>query len=342
MKDSMQEDANVCTPMEQMPVRGCVLCQQGAKMVLFITGVCRRTCWYCPLSRERKGQDRIFANEKEISSPEEAVRVAQRMSALGTGITGGEPLDRIERVIDYARVLKQAFGNEHHIHLYTALAPGDDILRKLTGLIDEIRMHPPSECWDNIRETEYVGSVRRAREMGFSAGFEVPALPEIGMIEAVLPDLDFLTINELEWGETNADEMRRRGYHPEDSVHNAVDGSREWAFAISRHAGVRFCSSRFKDSVQLRQRLVRVARNTARPFDEITGDGTVIYGLVETTDGIPLAIRDYGDDMYEARDGTIETAWWILVEEQGRIGGRKSVIERYPDRGIVVEVIPVP
>ena len=342
MKDSMSGDAHVCITMERMPARGCVLCQQGAKMVLFITGVCRRTCWYCPLSRERKGQDRIYANEKAISSPGEAVRVAQRMSALGTGITGGEPLDRIERVIEYSRVLKQAFGEEHHIHLYTALAPGEDTLRALAGLVDEIRMHPPAECWDHIRETEYAEAVRCARDLGFSAGFEVPALPEVGLLVSILPDLDFLTINELEWGETNADEMRKRGHHPEDSVHNAVVGSRDWARPVTGSQKVRFCSSRFKDSVQLRERLLRVARNTARPFDEISADGTIIYGSIEDIEGIPPAIGDYGEDMYEARDGTIETAWWILVEERDRIEGTKSVLERYPDRGIVVEVTPVP
>ncbi len=328
--------------MERMPTRGCVLCQQGAKMVLFITGVCRRSCWYCPLSRERKGQDRIYANEKEISSPEEAVRVAQRMSALGTGITGGEPLDRIGRVIEYSCVLKHAFGEEHHVHLYTARAPGKDTLRKLVGLVDEIRMHPPAECWDHIRETEFVRAARHARDMGVCVGFEVPALPNVGILENALPELDFLTINELEWGETNADEMRRRGYVPEDSVHNAVAGSREWAAQICRNPKVRFCSSQFKDSVQLRERLIRVARNTARPFDEVTGEGTVIYGVIENVEGIPPAIRDYGEDMYEVREGVVETAWWIVAEERARIGGKKAVIERYPDRGIVVEVVPVP
>ena len=132
------------------------------------------------------------------------------------------------------------------------------------------------------------------------------------------------------------DEMRRRGHHPEDSVHNAVSGSREWASGISRHAKVRFCSSQFKDSVQLRKRLIRVARNTARMFDEVTDDGTVVYGVIEAVDEVPSVLRDYGEEMYETRDGVFETAWWILVEERVRIGGMKSVIERYPDRGIIV------
>ena len=328
--------------MSLIPATGCKFCHEGAKMVLFITGICRRTCWYCPLSRERKGHDHVYANERRITSPEEAIAVAQRMSALGTGITGGEPLERLNRVVEYASALKQAFGKEHHIHLYTGCAPSDTILQNLTGLVDEIRLHPPVECWDHVLETDFIAAVRHARELGFAAGLEVPALPEIGDLEAALPVLDFLNINELEWGETNAAEMRSRSLHPEDSVHNAVAGSRDWAFSISGHENVWFCSSAFKDSVQLRKRLLRVARNTARPFDEVTEDGTVVYGLVENVRAFPSVLQDYGQDMYIIQNGAIETAWWILVEERERIGGKKSLIERYPDRGFIIEVIPVP
>ncbi len=93
-------------------------------MVLFVTGRCNRTCWYCPLSKERKGQDVIFANERPVSSREDILEEAVAMSALGTGITGGEPLLVPERVAEFSRLLKERFGPEHHIHLYTGLAPG--------------------------------------------------------------------------------------------------------------------------------------------------------------------------------------------------------------------------
>ena len=78
--------------------KGCVLCYQGAKMVLFVTGRCHRSCWYCPLSEERKGKDMVFANEHPIEIPAQAVEMAERMSALGTGVTGGEPLLCLDRV----------------------------------------------------------------------------------------------------------------------------------------------------------------------------------------------------------------------------------------------------
>jgi pyruvate formate-lyase activating enzyme-like uncharacterized protein len=320
---------------------GCIHCHQGAKMVLFITGICPRTCWYCPLSSQRKGHDMTYANEHMIQSTEEALAIAEKMKASGTGITGGEPLLFIDRVLWYAESLKDEFGSRHHIHLYTGCAPGNGVLEKFSGIIDEIRMHPPVESWSGISDTSYGDAAVMARDMGFECGFEVPALPEVEQLFPSLDFLDFLNINELEWGETNAPEMRRRNLVPEDSVHNAVQGSRGWAEDICHHPKVHFCSSEFKDSVQLRRRLIRIAKNTARPFDEITDDGTIIYGRVESEDEVPLVIKDLGRHMYEVIDGGIETAGWILVERGSSIKGPRSIIERYPDRGIVVEVTPL-
>ena len=310
-------------------------------MVLFITGTCRKTCWYCPLSRERKGHDRVYANEKCISSPAEAVAEARRMSALGTGVTGGEPLDKPDRVVEYCRALKKEMGSDHQIHLYTALAPTREQLQRLSGLVDEIRLHPPHEEWENIVRSDFIASARLAGNMGFVIGIEVPSLPGMALLEPALPYLDFLNINELEWGESNADEMRRRGMVPEDGVHNAVSGAREWSEVLCRHNKVHWCSSGFKDSVQLRKRLLRIARNTARPFEEITDDGTVIYGLVEGMSAPPEIIAGLGPEGYQVREDGLETAWWVLADHADKIPGKKCIVERYPDRGIVVEVTPL-
>ena len=121
----------------------------------------------------------------------------------------------------------------------------------MQGLVDEIRMHPPRECWDTIADTAYIRSAQRAKEMGFDVGIEVPALPGLELLIPALPYLDFLNINELEWGETNADEMRERGYELADGVHNAVSGARVWADALLKDEKVHWCASSFKDSVQL-------------------------------------------------------------------------------------------
>jgi len=326
--------------------KGCVLCYKGAKMVLFVTGRCRRSCWYCPLSSERKGKDVVYANEHRIETPEQAIEIAERMSALGTGVTGGEPLLCLDRVTQYCRLLKEHFGPEHQIHLYTAQAPVKAELEQLKGIVDEIRLHPPRECWEHILDTDYIASARLAKEMGFDIGIEVPSLPGLELLIPALPYLDFLNINELEWGETNADEMRERDLMLADGVHNAVDGARDWAEELLKNEKVHWCSSSFKDSVQLRERLKRIAENTARSFDEVTDDGTIVYGVLDlhpgTHDEVIARCRKYiEEDAFCDCGDHLETAWWLLDEYKDKIPGKKSVVERYPDGGMIVEVTPL-
>ncbi len=326
--------------------KGCILCHQGAKMVLFVTGRCHRSCWYCPLSSERKGTDTVYANEHPVDIPAQIIEVAESMSALGTGVTGGEPLLVLDKVTEYCRMLKEHFGKEHQIHLYTAKAPTTEELAAMQGLVDEIRLHPPHECWDHILDTAYLKSAQRAKAMGFDIGFEVPALPGLELLIPALPYLDFMNINELEWGDTNAYQMRERGYELADELHNAIDGAKGWAEEILKSDKVHWCSSAFKDSVQLRERLKRIAENTARPFDEITADGTIVYGVFEPETGSTVTIAPaitgrFEPDSFVIFADRIEMAWWLLEKHSDELVGNKYVIERYPNGGMVVEKTPL-
>lgn len=336
MDDSSSEDI----PPHSRLSAGCTLCFEGAKLVLFVTGLCQRTCWYCPLSGQRKNKDVIFANEHAISTPDEMLAVAHKMSALGTGITGGEPFQVLDRLVTYASALKKEFGPTHQIHLYTGIAPSRDQLLQIRGLVDEIRHHPPHETWNFIEGSAFHDSVKAARELGFDVGVEVPSLPGIEAFLDIIDDLDFLNINELEWGESNASEMRERGFELRGDVSNAVRGGKEVVTPILSHPKVHWCSSDFKDRVQLRMRLKRIASNTAREFDEITPDGTVVYGVCEC-DGNTAVPDDLDKDLYSRFDDRIEMAWWALESLVEVMPGKKYVIERYPDNGLVVEVTPL-
>jgi pyruvate formate-lyase activating enzyme-like uncharacterized protein len=306
-------------------------------MVLFVTGVCSRGCWYCPISDARKGKDVAYANDRPVNSHQDILEEARVMSALGTSITGGEPLVILDRVVEYCALLKNEFGSDHHIHLYTSVPPGITQLDRLSGYVDEIRLHPPHHLWPAIMDTPYVTSARMAREMGFDIGIEVPSLSGIHHLIPALSEVDFLNINELEWSETNAEEMRQRGFDLEDSWHNAVKGARDNAESILKYEKVHWCSSTFKDSVQLRERLKRIAHNTARPFDEVTDDGTVVYGVVEPAG--PIIGLEEGE--YVRCNDHIELAWWVLLDEAENLPGKKFIVERYPNGGMIVEMTPL-
>ena len=42
-------------PPEEGEAEGCIQCQEGSKMVLFVTGKCHWGCDYCPFERQSQG-----------------------------------------------------------------------------------------------------------------------------------------------------------------------------------------------------------------------------------------------------------------------------------------------
>jgi pyruvate formate-lyase activating enzyme-like uncharacterized protein len=89
-----------------------------------------------------------------------------------------------------------------------------------------------------------------------------------------------------------------------------------------------------------------VAHNTARPFDEITDDGTIVYGVFEPVSGNTGAVASFFAERFEPDsfaifDGRVEMAWWLLEKHADELDGKKYVIERYPNGGMVVEMTPL-
>lgn len=159
--DSMQVDES--GSYSNFLTDGCLCCREGAKMVLFVTGLCRRDCFFCPLSEDRKNRDVIFANERAVLSDADVLEEARAMDAKGTGITGGEPLLEFGKTVHYIRLLKNEFGKAHHIHLYTSTAPAEPELKALAEAgLDEIRFHPPVELWTRLSDSAYAGSLKAA------------------------------------------------------------------------------------------------------------------------------------------------------------------------------------
>ncbi|OYT62308.1 MAG: radical SAM protein [Thermofilum sp. ex4484_15] len=280
---------------------GCYLCHRGSKMVLFVTGMCPIDCFYCPLSPERKGRDVIYANERRVNNLNEVIEEAELMDAEGTGITGGEPLMVLNRVIKIIRLLKRKMGGSHHIHLYTCGTPFSlATLRELENAgLDEIRFHlVKEEDWNKVRLA--------VKETNLEVGVEVPVLPDgedyliklVRYLEEVRAR--FINLNELEFSEGNYLKLLERGYKLSRRYIVAARGSRKVALRVIKRAlaenldlTVHFCSARTKDALQTSLRMYRRAVNVAKPHEVVSDEGLLIKLNLEG--GLPEELREvYG------------------------------------------------
>src|SRR2546426_6664552 len=161
----------------KLPV-GCRQCTDGSKMVLFVTGICSFHCFYCPVSDEKMYKDVVFADEKRVTRDEDVLEEARAIGATGAGITGGDPLDAVERTCHYIQLLKREFGSAFHTHLYTMSTDPPKIHRLAGAGLDEIRFHVPPGLWSRAAGSAFVPASRLARSLGLTVGVEVPLIPE--------------------------------------------------------------------------------------------------------------------------------------------------------------------
>ncbi len=269
--------------------KGCRLCVQGRKLVLFVTGVCSRPCFYCPLADTKKNLDVIYANEWKLENENDTGSIleeARLTGARGAGITGGDPLARLDRTLKYIRLLKRRFGKSFHIHLYTLpeLISEDSLAKLHRAGLDELRLHP------DIENKKHWWKADLAREFSWDLGIEIPVIPgkdkEISVLINNFKDkIDFLNLNELEVADSNAYELLKRGFKPKDGASYGVEGSRDLAMKLmKKYAGdiksIHYCTTTLKDRVQLASRIIIRARKVRKPFDEMTRDGMLVRGAL--------------------------------------------------------------
>ncbi len=273
--------------------KGCKQCVKGEKLVLFVTGLCANHCYFCPISDQKKDKDVVYANEWPVNSFEQIIEEAKLCEAKGAGITGGDPLVKLERTCDFIKKLKNEFGKEFHIHLYTPLIyVNDKNLEKLYNAgLDEIRFHlslDKKDLWSRLSS---------AKKFNWSVGVEIPVIPGKEGITKELMDfiegkVDFLNLNELEFADTEACKLGELGFVAKDNISSAVKGSAEMAlnmlkYGTNKKYSIHFCTARLKNFVQLTERIKRRAKNVKLPFDEITKDGMLKRAAVYLPELIP-------------------------------------------------------
>jgi len=268
--------------------KGCQYCVRGEKLVLFVTGICPRKCYYCPLSDKKYGLDVTFANERKVATVADLIKEAELMRAKGAGITRGDPLCKIERTVEYIKVLKEKFGSHFHIHLYTSLPlVTEENLRKLSDAgLDEIRFHPDvddGKLWERIK---------LASQFSWDVGIEIPLLPhkkaEIKkLIDYIQDKVKFLNLNELEVADNAMSKLGEMGFETKEQYSYAVKGSVEMGLELIEYVqqknyplAVHLCTAKLKDAIQLANRLKREGKYSKLPFDQVDEEGLLTRGAL--------------------------------------------------------------
>jgi pyruvate formate-lyase activating enzyme-like uncharacterized protein len=341
--------------------KGCKLCGPGQKMVLLITGRCSCRCFYCPLSFAKRGKKVIYANELKVENLNEIIAEAKAISAKGTGITGGDPMQVPELTLQAIDLLKKTFGKPHHIHLYTAGRFDPKLLTRLEGSgLDELRFHPPIATWKSFKP-QFEDMLKFAVKTQMLIGLEIPVIPgyENTIIKLAKKldklDVNFLNLNELEFSESNWESLRAHGFTQKDEIANTVASSEKIALEILENLvgvpdlglNVHYCSARFKDRQQLTNRIKRRAKNVIRPYHVLTEDGTFLLGIIESAqEGDQLDLLDVEKNLIESysvpkrlmnldsQKKRLEVAPWVLEKLRNELGDnlrtRCFIIEEYP------------
>ena len=267
--------------------KGCQLCVTGRKSVLFVTGKCSKDCFYCPLSENRKNKDVTYINEKKTSNFKEIISEIKKSRSKGASITGGEPLEHMDKTLTAIKTLKKELGKNFHIHLYTSKnnIPEKDIKALENAGLDEIRFHI----------FKYEKSIDYALKTRMDVGIEIPVIPNWDRIILKLIEqlnkkhVKFINLNELEFSTTNSEKMKKHNIELKDNDLYIAKGSRETALRILKEVekrkyniSVHFCTSTTKFDHQYWNRLKHRAKSIKKPYEKIIKHALLEKGLIKT------------------------------------------------------------
>ena len=268
--------------------KGCKLCVKGRKSVLFVTGLCPRNCFFCPISDEKKNNDVIYINELKIGQLDikSLIKEIKDSSSKGVGITGGDPLTKIARTEGFIKLLKEKLGKKFHIHLYTSfnLATRENMKKLHSAGLDEIRFHPDLETgilWNNIVN---------AKEFNWLVGIEVPVIPDkekelMKLLEYFKDKVDFFNLNELEMSDNKNVDRFKKNYKLSKDESYAIEGSMDLGMKLLDYCkkyklNCHLCSVKLKDKVQLSKRIKLRSKKAKLNIDKITSEGLLKRGVI--------------------------------------------------------------
>jgi pyruvate formate-lyase activating enzyme-like uncharacterized protein len=294
---------------------GCRLCMAGEWSCLFITGVCNGSCFYCPAPQN---EDSLPVSQNiEFKTPLDYADYIEKLGFKGVGISGGEPLLKIDLCIEYIKALKNRFGKDLHIWLYTngILGTREKFKELKNAGLDEIRF--------DIGAVGYsLDSVKKASEFFESLCVEIPAIPEdIDLLKVKLPEMadagvKYLNLHQLRLTPYNFENLVSRRYtfchgvkavsaESEITALKLIDYSIEKKIDIS----INYCSFPYKNRFQSAAWRNKGGQLLKEDYDDITENAYLRRVFAEGSD-------DFLKTRADILKNTIGNSGWELKKNR--------------------------
>ncbi len=258
---------------------GCRLCVEGVWSCLFVNGRCNCDCFYCPTDQESLGLP--TTNTVEFRTPRDYVEYVERFGFRGVSLSGGEPLLTPGRTLGFLRGVRERFGEQVHLWLYTngsLLTPA--LVRDLAAAgLDEIRFDIGATAYALKPAALAVGSIP-------CVTVEIPAIPEEqALLEQKLGEMQRLGVNHLNLHQLrltpyNFPKLAGRGYTFVHGEKVTVLESELTALRLIRYGleqgldlPVNYCSFVYKNRYQRTAARRRNAAFVRKPTEDLTENG---------------------------------------------------------------------
>ncbi|MFQ5646021.1 MAG: radical SAM protein [bacterium] len=229
--------------------------------------------------------------------------------STGCGLTGGEPLLVLDKVVHYLRLLKKNRGSKFWIHLYT----NGDFLDH--GAVKELKKAGLDEIRFDLAGIDYnLEKVIMARQYLPRVLLEIPVIPEDReKLLNLLPELgrvgiDCLNLHELVVNIHSLKRMKGRGYKAAQPAYKVpfytrmneapIAGSLELILDVLDRAvkedfsyGIHYCHYRARIIRQHLGKDLQVATRIRRPYEKVTGEG-LLEKVVIPGSGLQQALED--------------------------------------------------
>lgn len=170
---------------------GCRSCADGTWSCLFINGICRAGCFFCPAPQKDTGQP--ATSGVTFDRAQDYIDYLEAFRFEGVGISGGEPLRTPERTLSFITKIKKRFDDRIHLWLYTngTLVDKEKLLRLKRAGLDEIRFNIVANGYRLEPAATAVGIIPVVT-------VEIPAIPEdFELMKRLIPEMKEVGISHL-------------------------------------------------------------------------------------------------------------------------------------------------